>query len=205
MKKSESYINRRKKLFRIIFIVPTILFLFLCNFPIFMSGFDFNELSYGLLIGEFSIICIWFTISFAICNIIASIFYKKDVSNEITDDIFDLKQNNNQSLAMNNDVDNLDNKVFTYNFKNVNIYKTLGEANYFAINKEKYLKDDRKKKIKNSFNQLIIVGIFTGICFGLFNIKYLLIFSILFVIVMFYKIKMICKKRIPRSNYYNKK
>lgn len=204
MKKSESYINRRKRLFRIIFLVPTTLFLFLCNIPIFMPRFDFNELFDGLM-GEFIIICIWFTISYAISSIIALIFYKKDIPNKITDDTVDIKENNNQSLNINHDVNNIDNKVFTYNFENVDIYKTLGEANYFATNKEKYLKDDGKKKIKNSFNQLIKVGIFTGICFGLFNIKYLLIFSILFVIVIFYKIKMICKKRMPRSNYYNKK
>lgn len=37
---------------------------------------------------------------------------------------------------------------------------------YLSLNKEKYLKS-HKEKINNSFNQLMVVGILTGVCSGL--------------------------------------
>lgn len=154
----------KKKIFKIMFFIPTILFLFFCNIPILTRKMDYIELRSGI-IGEICIICIWFVISYILSSLIAFIIYRK---NDNTDTI-NITTKDNQIPSIDN---SFENKVFEYNFENVNIYKTMGEAIYFVKNKKRYLIND-KNNIKNSFNQLILVGIFTGICWGLINIKYL--------------------------------
>ena len=182
----------KKKIFKIMFFIPTILFLFFCNIPILTRKMDYIELRSGI-IGEICIICIWFVISYILSSLIAFIIYRK---NDNTDTI-NITTKDNQIPSIDN---SFENKVFEYNFENVNIYKTMGEAIYFVKNKKRYLIND-KNNIKNTFNQLILVGIFTGICWGLINIKYLLIFSICFLLLIYLIIKKNCENRISRKNY----
>lgn len=111
-----------------------------------------------------------------------------------------MNNSRNSKNEISNTDSSYDNKVFEYNFKKVNIYKTIGDSIYFIQNKKKYIIND-KKNIKNFFNHMIGVGIFTGICLGFTNIKYLVIFSICFLLLMYSAIKKYCKNITSRKNY----
>lgn len=184
----------KKKILKIMFFIPTILFLFICNIPVFTRKMDYIELRSGL-IGEICIILIWFVICYILSSWIVLIIYRKNDNDN--NDTINMTMKDNQISSIDS---SFENKVYEYNFENVNIYKTMGEAIYFAKNKKQYLIKG-KNNIKNTFNQLIIVGIFTGICLGLLNIKYLVIFSVCFLLLIYLIIKKNCENRTSRKNY----
>ena len=93
-----------------------------------------------------------------------------------TNDAINIPMNDNQITSIDS---SLENKVFEYNFENVNIYKAVGETLYFFKNRKKYLTNN-KNNIKNTFNQLIIIELFLGIIIALLNIIALVIFCIFF-------------------------
>lgn len=184
----------KKKIFNIMFFIPTILFLFICNIPVFIQEIEYMELR-SAIIGEICIVCIWFVICYILSSLIFLFSYRKnDKDNKETCNI---TPKDNQLPSIDSSVEN---RVFEYDFENVNMYKTMGEAIYFVKNRKKYLTND-KNNIKNTFNQLIIIGIFTGICLGLLNILYLAIFSIIFILQTYLMIKKNCENGTSRKNY----
>lgn len=118
-----------------------------------------------------------------------------------TNDAINIPMNDNQITSIDS---SLENKVFEYNFENVNIYKAVGETLYFFKNRKKYLTNN-KNNIKNTFNQLIIIELFLGIIIALLNIIALVIFCIFFPLLIYSIIRKNCKVVTPRKQRnYNK-
>ena len=118
-----------------------------------------------------------------------------------TNDAINIPMNDNQITSIDS---SLENKVFEYNFENVNIYKAVGETLYFFFFLKKYLTNN-KNNIKNTFNQLIIIELFLGIIIALLNIIALVIFCIFFPLLIYSIIRKNCKVVTPRKQRnYNK-
>ena len=82
MKKIEINRKKEKRLFKIIFLVPAILLIFL-SIMIIASDNSSYESVFKTIFASFAIISIWFTISFVLTNIIALIFYREKIIDEI--------------------------------------------------------------------------------------------------------------------------
>lgn len=186
------YLNKKRKLFKFIFFIPAILFLILCNIPLIID-FKTNFSIYGV-IGEISIICIWFTISYILSSIIGLVLCDKNENVEADKEIMEKEETNNEVFPLNSE-----GKVFEYSAEKASTFNAMGEAVYLHMKKKAFLKAEGKKHIRNYFFILIILGFMIGIVFAISNMTMFVLYLLIFGLTLFTMIKRYCYKKGQRK------
>lgn len=192
MIKNKDYLNKKRKLFKFIFFIPSILFLILCNIPLIVD-FETNFSIYGV-IGEILFICIWATSSYILSSIVGLILCDKKENVEVDKEIMKKEENNNEVLSVESE-----DKVFDYSAEKSTTFKAMGEAIYLYIKRKAFFKAECKKHIWNYFWVLIILGVVIGIVFAMSNMHMFIWYLLAFGLIVFSMIKKYCYKKGKRK------